>query len=150
MAEGLSSARSSISTSPSSPGSASSFVHLNLKSNYGVVSNTDSTAPELTINNNGSGNRGSARFYRASSSPTLTMLLSMHGPSFLCEQRASVITSNIGCDGNFVRSKYLSMHARGGEYWLTEVYIHTATGIIRSRIIPLVTLSLLTSGSQQY
>jgi len=57
--ERLSSARTSITTSPSSPGSASRFRYINLNINHTVVNNTASIAPGLTINNNGSGNRGS-------------------------------------------------------------------------------------------
>ena len=57
--ERSSSTQRSITTSPSSPRSASRFRHINLNINYTVVNNTASTAAGLTINNNGSGNRGS-------------------------------------------------------------------------------------------
>ncbi|KAF8546444.1 hypothetical protein OG21DRAFT_1607754 [Imleria badia] len=56
--ETLLSARSSISTSPSSPGSASSFSWLNFNVNCNIISNTDSNAHGFNINNNVSENNG--------------------------------------------------------------------------------------------
>ncbi|KAG8214205.1 hypothetical protein J3R82DRAFT_10998 [Butyriboletus roseoflavus] len=52
-----SSARNSVTTTPSSPGSASNFSWFNV--NLNIVNNADSNAHGLTINNNGVENSGS-------------------------------------------------------------------------------------------
>ena len=80
--EASSSTRSSVSTSPGSPGSASTISCLNLNFSYNIVNNTDSIIPGLTINN-ASESSGSGESYPGSPSSTLTspkQLLSITHP----------------------------------------------------------------------